>query len=104
MSGGWCYPSDVQQPCSPPSSHCSANCHIRANSTHGSSATYAKTIPPGAIEGGTGYTSGNASRTRFSDFGVAYARYCDGGEPTDKGGAAILDGHRPPHRPHGSST
>ena len=77
--GGWCYPSDVQQPCSPASSHCTANCHIRANSSHGSSSTYAATISAGAIEGGTGYTSGNATRTKFSDFGIAYARYCDGG-------------------------
>ena len=77
--GGWCYPSDVQQPCEPSSSHCSANCHIRANSTHGSSSAYTPTLPPGAIEGGTGYTSGNASRSPFAHFGVAYARYCDGG-------------------------
>ena len=34
--GGWCYPDDIQQPCSPPSSHCTANCHIRAG-THGGS-------------------------------------------------------------------
>jgi len=33
--GGWCYPSDIQQPCSPKSSHCTANCHIRAASDHG---------------------------------------------------------------------
>eukprot|EP01043_Picozoa_sp_COSAG02_P001150 COSAG02_NODE_23_length_52893_cov_58.101868_30_plen_291_part_00 len=69
----------MQQPCEPSSSHCSANCHIRANSTHGSSAALPPTLPAAAIEGGRGYTSGNASRTAFADFGVAYARYCDGG-------------------------
>lgn len=76
---GRCYPSDVQQPCEPSSSHCTANCHIRANSTHGSSSAYTPTLPAKAIEGGTGYTSGNISRSAFAGFGVAYARYCDGG-------------------------
>jgi O-palmitoleoyl-L-serine hydrolase len=77
--GGWCYPSDIQQLCEPASSHCTANCHIRANSTHGSSSAYPQTMPAGAIEGGTGYTSGDPSRTHFADFAVGYARYCDGG-------------------------
>lgn len=69
----------MQQPCEPSSSHCTANCHIRANSTHGSSRQLPPTLPASGIEGGTGYTSGNSSRSRFANFSVAYARYCDGG-------------------------
>lgn len=76
--GGWCYPSEIQQQCSK-TSHCSANCHIRANSDHGSSLNYTDTLPPQSIEGGTGMTSGDPNKTAFSDFAVAYARYCDGG-------------------------
>jgi hypothetical protein len=63
QGGGWCYPSDIQQPCEPSSSHCSANCHIRANLTStGSTKGLQDVVAASALEGGTGYISGNASR------------------------------------------
>jgi hypothetical protein len=78
--GGWCYPSDIQQPCEPSSSHCTANCHIRAKSAGGSSSSLTDVRPASSLEGGTGYLSGNASRAGgFAGFAVAYAHYCDGG-------------------------
>ena len=80
QGGGWCYPSDIQQPCEPKSSHCSANCHIRANTSIGTSNGLEEVVPAAAMEGGTGYLSGNASRAgAFADFAVAYVHYCDGG-------------------------
>ena len=77
--GGWCYPSDIQQPCEPKSSHCGANCHIRAAMGGGSSASYAPSVPATAFEGGTGIISGDPALTGFADFAVAYVKYCDGG-------------------------
>lgn len=80
QGGGWCYPSDIQQPCYPSTSHCTANCHIRANTTTGSSLHYPAVVPARALEGGNGYLSGNATLAgRFANFAVAYANYCDGG-------------------------
>jgi O-palmitoleoyl-L-serine hydrolase len=79
QGGGWCYPSDIQQPCEP-LSNCKANCHIRANTSIGSSKFNAQTVPASALEGGTGFLSGNESRAgEFAGFAVAYANYCDGG-------------------------
>ena len=80
QGGGWCYPSDIQQPCSPSSSHCSANCHLRAKLATGSSLSLKPVVPAAALEGGSGYLSGNSSRAGgFAGFAVAYANYCDGG-------------------------
>lgn len=80
--GGWCYPSDIQQPCSPPSSHCSANCHIRANLSVGTTKNDLPIMPPTGIEAGGGFLSGDPNRTAFANFSVAYLRYCDGGSFT----------------------
>ena len=80
QGGGWCYPSEIQQPCEPASSHCTANCHIRANTSTGSSKFLLPEVPPRKLEGGTGYLSGDASKAGgFSGFAVAYLNYCDGG-------------------------
>jgi len=79
--GGWCFPSDIQQPSGPSLTHnnSGANCHIRAASDSGSSAAYPPSAPAGHFEGGTGIISGDPTRTAFADFAVAYAKYCDGG-------------------------
>jgi len=78
--GGWCYPSDIQQPCEPSSSHCTANCHIRANTSIGTSTGLDAVVSASTLEAGTGLLSGNTSRAgAFADFAVAYLHYCDGG-------------------------
>ena len=80
QGGGWCYPSEIQQPCEPTSLHCTANCHIRANTSIGTTNGLKDVVPASAMEGGTGFLSGNISRAgAFADFAVAYVHYCDGG-------------------------
>ena len=80
QGGGWCYLSEIQQLCEPASSHCTANCHIRASTSTGSSKFLLLEVPPRNLEGGTGYLSGDATEAGgFSGFAVAYLNYCDGG-------------------------
>ena len=70
--GGWCYPSDELQASG-------ANCAYRAKTALGSSKSYHGTIASMGYEGGTGYTSGNASVTAWANWATAYIKYCDGG-------------------------
>ena len=93
-----CYPSDTSQ-------SNGANCAVRAKSGLGSSSSYSPSIasmgckrlvPPCACavvrrlmrrplhtdEGGSGYTSGDPSKTRWANWATAYVKYCDGGSMT----------------------
>ena len=80
QGGGWCYLSEIQRLCEPASSHCTANCHIRASTSTGSSKFLLLEVPPRNLQGGTGYLSGDATKAGgFSGFAVAYLNYCDGG-------------------------
>jgi hypothetical protein len=77
--GGACwrpsYPSDVLQ-------SSGANCAHRAKSGLGSSAKYPPHIASTGYEGGSGYLSGDASKTEWADWAVSYVKYCDGGSMT----------------------
>lgn len=73
--GGWCYPSDVLQ-------STGANCAYRAKTGLGSSTKYAPKIASTGYEGGSGYLSGDPRVTAWSDWAVAYVKYCDGGSMT----------------------
>ena len=92
-----CYPSDTSQ-------SNGANCAVRAKSGLGSSSSYSPSIASmgckrqlpfclrgfrrranaelHADEGGSGYTSGDPSKTRWANWATAYVKYCDGGSMT----------------------
>jgi hypothetical protein len=75
--GGWCYPSDINQTSG-------SNCAVRAKSALGSSKRYGPSIASTGYEGGSGYTSGDPTKTAFANFAVSYVKYCDGGSFTGK--------------------
>jgi hypothetical protein len=65
--GGWCYPSDVEE-------KSGANCAFRAKSGLGSSKGYAPSIASTGYEGGSGYLSGDSTKTAWSNFAVSYVK------------------------------
>ena len=63
--GGWCFPSNPV--------HTGDNCYDRSFLDTGTSANYTPTMIGG------GFYSSDPSISSFSDFNVAYMKYCDGG-------------------------
>ena len=60
-----CYPSDDEQANG-------ANCAVRARSGLGSSKGYAPSIASMGYEGGSGYTSGDPTKTAWANWAAAY--------------------------------